>query len=206
MTVKNRTAVGLLGLVLGTGSTAGAVELELEASRVHQIRSESGAARLLLYFPGLGEVEEEWVTTASLNLSLPGVVSVGTFGVEADLVTTDWDRNATWTSPWIRPGGDREGRSDDVSVLVGGRSTGHLSLDVTSQVRLIADGEAANRGFILVPAQTRSEGFSEDELRVLGDLSAATLEVHYRKLTALGIRGGARALLERKQAARDEGH
>jgi hypothetical protein len=66
----------------------------------------------------------------------------------------------------------------------------------------MAAGEIGENGFLLLPQDVQRMGFSAPEMALLGSLSGARLTVHYRSLTAMGYRGGPRALLERRRSAR----
>ena len=202
MTVKRAAFTAILFAWCAHVPASNSATLELTPSVVHVITSEEGESRVLMGFSGVRVVQEEWVSRASLEIGLPGATPTDGFAVEVDLLGTAWDGTATWTSPWRVPGGDLEGREDGESALRGGRTATHLSLDVTNQIRAIVDGEVASNGMVLMPANARDEGFSADELEILGTLGDATLVIHYRRLTGLGVQGGARAYMERVMARR----
>ena len=70
----------------------------------------------------------------------------------------------------------------------------------------MVEGEIEQHGFILVPASPLAVGFTEEQLVLLSDEAAgATLRVYYRDLVAMGVEGGAKALLARSREARTEG-
>jgi hypothetical protein len=76
-----------------------------------------------------------------------------------------------------------------------------LAVDVTDIVRAMASGEIGDHGFILLPMDAQTMGFSEADMALLGSMSGARLTVHYRSLTAMGFRGGPEALLARHRSA-----
>ena len=184
---------------------ASASEIEVTASTATTI-STSGLGRLLLDFPSLAELHDQWVTNATLLIPLGSESVESDVEIEVDALTTSWAGGATWTSPWTTPGGDREQTLANSALLLAGVSESKLSADVTDLVRAMVEGEIGEHGFILLPANSPEAGLSEEELALLGDeAGGATLQVSYRDLKALGYEGGPKALVARHRQAAAEG-
>jgi hypothetical protein len=165
------------------------------------IASPNGHSRLLVSVSSLAAYREEWVSSATLVLDLgPGSLP-SRVELQVDAVATPWSGGATWTSPWIRPGGDVVGQTGGGASLAAGPAPGRLRVDVTHAIRGMAEGDLQENGLIVYPSDPGTPGFTAAEMQVLG-VSSATLEVHVRSLTARGYRGGTKALLDRKRESR----
>jgi hypothetical protein len=79
-------------------------------------------------------------------------------------------------------------------VVREGESRSTLEVDVTDLVRTIAEGEAPNNGFLILPEDSDRTGFDATEDLFLGSLAGGELRVTYRSLKALGMRGGRQAI------------
>ena len=173
-------------------------EVERSAGRTAWITNPAGESRLLLAFPGLAELEGQWVTNATLSIPLGRAVATDV-EVAVDALTRSWDAGATWTSPWTDAGGDLEGRLGTSVRLAAGRA-GILTADVTDVVRAMVEGEIEEHGLMLRPGSGSRSGFTAREAALLDDgAGRATLRVYYRDLKALGYEGGPRALMERRR-------
>ena len=193
-------AVGVLLLAV-TVPGANAMELQFTATTATTISVPSGQGRLLLAFPSISALHDEWITDATLTIPITGTLS-SDVEVEVDAIATSWGAGATWTSPWQTAGGDRETSVAQTGVLRAGAVT---SVDVTDLVRAMTEGEIEEHGFLLLPMNPVSIGFASSDLAVLGTAAnQADLTVRYRKLTGLGYEGGPKALLARVRQARAE--
>lgn len=197
-------SAALLGLVL-TAAPAGAVDASYPISPVTWIVGPHGDSRGLLGFSGISGLREEWIISARLVAPLRGLTPVATIPLEIWGLARSWSAGATWTSPWTTPGADRQPEEVVRSEIPSGAQATRLDVDVTDLIRSMASGDAPENGFLVAPAIGFREGFTDMDRTVLGDLQGATIEVTYRKLTADGISGGMRQLLERKHAARADG-
>ncbi len=165
----------------------------------------SGRTRALIAFPGLSELREEWVSDATLTIPLGVGTLASDVGITVDALTSNWSATPDWSSSWRTPGGDALGKMPSDIVIRAGGAERSLRVDVTDLVRAQADGTIQDYGFVLLPTDGAKIGFSESETALLtAALSGATLDLHYRKLTGLGYRGGVQALAERKRTARAE--
>ena len=199
---------GMAAILLSGLNTAVASELGLTVSTAVTISMPTGQGRLLLALPSLSELQDQWVTNATLSIPLTGDVA-SDVEIEVDALTTSWGAGATWSSPWSIPGGDREQTLASGAILRAGSSGGTLTADVTDLVRAMVEGDIEEHGFVLLPSNSPEVGFSQEELALLSDEAAgATLQVSYRDLRALGFDGGANALLARIREARvvGDGH
>ncbi|MFN8177670.1 MAG: hypothetical protein U0167_07080 [bacterium] len=194
----------LLGLLM-MAAPVSAVDSTYPVSPLVWITGPNGNSRALLGFTGIGGLSEEWIISAHLKAQLAGTTPVGRIPLEVWGLARAWDAGATWTSPWTTPGADRALGEIVTSEVPAGVRASSLDVDVTDLIRSMASGDALENGFLLAPAIGVREGFTGTDRTVLGNLQGATIEVTYRKLTADGISGGMRQLLERKHAARAEG-
>ncbi|MFN8179669.1 MAG: DNRLRE domain-containing protein [bacterium] len=203
-----RTAkwVAALVLISALPRLAIAEDLALTASTTATITAAMGQGRLLLAFPSVSQLQDQWVTNATLSIPLSPGSLTSDLEIEVDGLTRSWAAGATWTSPWTTPGGDREMTLANSAVVPAGTSGGTLTADVTDVVRAVTEGDLDENGFILLPSSPLKVGFSADELAMLsGQAGNATLHVYYRDLRALGYQGGPKALLARKREGRVEG-
>ncbi len=199
------SAVAVLSIALTLVGSASAADFHVTATRTAVMADPDGLARVLLAFPGLSELREEWVSDATLTIPLGVGTLASDVGITVDALTSNWSGSPEWSSPWRTPGGDALGKMPSDVVIRAGGAERSLRVDVTDLVRAQADGTIQDYGFILLPTDGAKVGFSESEAAVLGAaLSGATLDLHYRKLTGLGYRGGAQAMAERKRTARAE--
>jgi hypothetical protein len=192
--------VGLAAAVAAAPTSA--ATLTVAGTGVTTISDGAGNSRVLLDVRGLGKLQGEWVTEATLTLAFTGTTLAEDLDLSLDLVATDWSAGAGWSSPWTKPGGDRLGLEDARIVIPAGTRTETMSFDVTDMVRAVADGDAGDNGFILYPTDPGKPGLDSSELSALGTVSRASLTVEYRSLKALGYRAGARALMDRKRTSR----
>lgn len=103
----NSTAFFLSGVaatLLSALGAADAAQLDFTASTTTTISVPMGQGRLLLDFPSLSELQDQWVTNATLSIPLAGEVA-SDVEIEVDGLTTAWGAGATWTSPWTTPRG-----------------------------------------------------------------------------------------------------
>jgi hypothetical protein len=190
-------AGGLLSLLIVP--PASAERRELTATQYTVISNEE-QHRVLVAFPSLAELGEEWITGARLAIPLAGGAG-SDVDIEVNALTRAWGPGATWTSPWRTPGGDRdESLPASNEVVLRGNAGGELTVDVTDIVREMVSGEMGEHGFLLFPADPGRRGFTGAEMSRIGGLAQVKLTVHYRSLTALGYRGGPEALLERRDS------
>lgn len=198
--------LGGTALVVLCGLTdLGAEELSLTTSTATTITTESGHGRLLLDFPSLASLHDQWVTGATLSIPVESGGLSSDLEIEVDALTRSWSAGASWTSPWTTPGGDLVQTLANAAVLRAGSSGGTLTADVTDIVRAMVEGEIEEHGFIVLPSSSPEAGFGEEELALVGaEAAGATLQVYYRDLKALGYDGGPKALLARKHEARAE--
>jgi hypothetical protein len=122
------------------------------------------------------------------------------FDITVHAVETAWEgRSPTWESPWQAPGGDL-GVKSPANSFREGDVVSRIRLNVTSAVREMSEGRAADYGFVVVPAAWDREGFTSDDMELLGTLSDLRLEV-----TTANARAGGAAGRDIVQAARGEG-
>jgi hypothetical protein len=203
--MRSRTThAALVGFAaaLAAAPTSAAI-LTVAGTGVTTISDGAGSSRVLLDVRGLGKLQGEWVTEATLTLAVTGTTLAEDLDLSLDLVAMDWSAGAGWTSPWTKPGGDRLGLEDARIVIPAGSRAETLSFDVTDMVRAVADGEAGDNGFILYPTDPGRPGLDSSELAALGTVSRASLTVEYRSLKALGYRAGAQELVDRKRTTRE---
>jgi hypothetical protein len=165
------------------------LERETALAEVGVIHNRSGEVRVLLAPAAIDGLEDELITSAFLELPLPGLAPEEDIEIALHAVATPWRGRAySWQSPWQRPGGDVEEAYSHVVTLPKGEPANELRLDVTEIVQDMVDGELGKNGFLIAPAAWRGEGFRVPELGVLGPLATGKLVITYRKLSALGVR------------------
>jgi hypothetical protein len=196
----------MVGIAILVPSAGLGAELVLPLSEGVVIANARGESRVLFRFDRLDALREELVTSAWVSLPLPGLVPMADVNVEIYGLATSWEgRQPTWNTPWSTPGGDIEDTDSFEVTLYEGERVRLLRLDVTHMIRGMVEGTFPENGFILTARAGGREGFTALESAVLGGLQGGKLIIDYRKLTAHGLRGGAKALLERKRAAEFEG-
>lgn len=188
-------------VLMGTGAQA--LEERIPIVRAAVLEApRTGETRFLLDIGSLDAVRNERILSARIRIPLPGLIPGQELPLELYGLTTSW-RGAvpTWTTPWTRPGGDLDVASAAFRGLEGGSRVTTLELDVTHIIRAMAEGDVAENGFMLVPAETDRDGFDEGERAILGALMGGELVISYRKLSALGIHDGGRERMERKRSS-----
>jgi len=171
---------------------------EVEISSIDVITSPSGESRILLKPGDLSRFRAELVLNAVLEIRLSGIAPIEPLDVRIEPLTHDWtDGTATWTSPWIAPGGDVDA-AYGLTARIEKDLTGQvLYADVSEILRGWADSELTEDGFLLSVPPVKGLGFDSEEMSVLGESLLVKLIVDYRKITGLGIEGGS-AFLRRR--------
>jgi hypothetical protein len=190
LALLTRTSIGALALAVVALCPRPALSAEtvFTLQDVETISDEGGRSRILLSFGDTSALSGQLVTSAVLEVALPGDSPSEDVVLTLHAVETDWvGRSPTWTSPWRTAGGDLSGVASHTVILDEGRPAGRLTFDVTEMVREIADGDAPSCGFLLgVPAHRRA-GLVSAEAAVLGSLAGAALRVTHRNIAALGF-------------------
>ena len=175
-------------LLIGTAA-AQALEERIPIVRAAVLEApRSGETRFLLDIGSLDAVRNERILSARMRIPLPGRIAGQEVPLELYGLTTSWRGTVpTWTSPWTRPGGDLDPAPAAYRGLEEGGRLTTLELDVTHIIRAMAEGELAENGFMLVPADAGRKGFDDGERGILGALTGGELVISYRKLSAHGI-------------------
>jgi hypothetical protein len=177
----------LLPVFLGDGVTLAVSETVAVTPKV--ISRQDGDARVLLRPSDLSFLEGKLVTGARLEIDLPARTPSESLDLKIYAISRSWDASASWDTPWQEPGGDWSLDYFNTARLTEGRAASRVRFDVSSIVRSFADGDAANHGFILMPAGHHNGGrFRSEDLELLGDDPEVTLTVSYRRLR--GARSG----------------
>lgn len=170
-------AVATLPLVLVTGARADRIEVPLGEPQV--ITSETQVARVLFAAPDLAGLDDSLLFSARLEFAL-GAPAEGEVYVQVNPITTEWTGGSvSWTSPWSRPGGDRDEDHFRTERVDAGDAT--FTVDVTSILRAALDGEIEAHGFVLSAPHAAAEGLAAADLGRLGSLAAGKLVVEHRK-------------------------
>jgi hypothetical protein len=177
-------SVSLVALsLLASITIAGEVEISVTRSAViappDSLMGEYGP-RLLLSFDLPSGLDAEDITFAQVVSigNFPSVDNGAPITLEVYPLTSAWDSQISWSSPWRDPGGDydREGRQI-VTLYTGGERS--ISADVTGMVRRWVSGRGRNYGVILIPVKMSGEawtGFSDSNGRFR---SQAKLKIYY---------------------------
>jgi hypothetical protein len=192
------TCAALIGAGLLGPETSHSAQRILAVADQAVIADVTGESRILVRFEPLAELQDEWIQSATLHIPLSRAFPADV-DVMVDVPRSSWMSSATWSSPWVKSGGDPHDEQAVVRTAKAGQ-TGTLSLDVTHLVRSMAAGETPDNGFLLWPADGARPGFSATEVAAFGSRSQASLEVTYRKLSA-HFRAGAQELLDRKRVS-----
>lgn len=183
------SSLGMLAMAVGTSSPlAIAAETVFAIRDIESIADANGSSRILMSFGDTSMLDGQLVTSAVLEVALPGDSPSDDLVLTLRAVETAWaDRTPTWTSPWRTPGGDLSDIASHAVVLDKDRPARRLTFDVTEMVREIADGDAPSCGFLLGVPEHRGAGLDSGEVAVLGSLADATLRVTHRNIAALGL-------------------
>lgn len=177
-------ALGCLAVLL-TARMSAAATTTVPVSTLKVIARQDGDARVLLKADDLSWLNGRLVTSATLEVMLAHEVPEETLDVQVYAVSRAWDSNASWDTPWQESGGEWSRDYFYTERLVEGREAARLRFDVSAIVRAIAEGDAGNNGFILMPADHQNEGrFRMGDLELFGDEPEITLSVSHRYLGA----------------------
>jgi hypothetical protein len=170
-------AVAMLPLALATGARADRIEIALGEPQV--ITSETQVARVLFAAPDLSGLDDSLLFSARLEFAL-GAPAEEEVYVQVNPITREWTPgSASWTSPWTRPGGDRDEDHFRTERVDAGDTA--LTVDVTSILRAALEGEIEAHGFVLSAPHASGDGLAAAELSRLGSLAAGKLVVEHRK-------------------------
>ncbi len=142
------------------------------------IQSPTAGGRILLGFESLGALDEVIVSSAFLEVPLPQVRLEQDLDLTIYGLSRGWrGQNATWTTPWNRPGGDLDESYFEEVTIPAGQTPGTLRLNVTQIVDEIVTLGAPDYGFVLTAPLRRGDGFTAGERATLGTLAGARLVV-----------------------------
>jgi hypothetical protein len=176
---KGTAIVGALIASVALSASADPVQVPIAETGV--ISDRLGSTRILVKPGDLSAFEDRLITWAGLTFTLPGLPAARNLPVRVYPLTADWSAAAaTWDSPWATPGADFDDAYYDTVVLAAGSRETLLSLDVTSIVRAIVEGEYGRYGFLITVPSYDGVGFRPTDLATLGTLTGATLEVDSR--------------------------
>lgn len=188
--LRSMIALILSSLVFCAASAfaANRTEIPLEDARI--IVSTEGDARVLLRPTDLSAIEGRLVTDARLELSLSGELATEELEVQVRALSRDWDaETVSWSYPWEREGGDTVDFFHQTKSLRAGRDAETVSFDVTQFVRPWAVDELAPNGFLITTITSRGDGFSSEQLELLGALGGSKLVVHWRPMPRVALGG-----------------
>jgi hypothetical protein len=176
---RRATIVGTLLTSIALSASADPVQVPIAESGV--ISDRVGNTRILMKPGDLSVFEDRLITWAGLTFTLPGQIATRDLPVRVYPLTTEWTAGTvTWDSPWTTAGGDFDDAYFDTVVITTGTRATSLSLDVTSIVRAVVEGEYGRYGFLITVPGYDGVGFRAADLATLGTLSGATLEVDSR--------------------------
>ncbi|MGQ0722376.1 MAG: DNRLRE domain-containing protein [Candidatus Eiseniibacteriota bacterium] len=202
MALACRGAAIVAALIASTALPAFADPVQVPIVETAVISDRAGNTRILVKPGDLSAFDDRLITWAELHFTLPGLLAARDVPVRVYPLTQDWSAGAaTWDSPWVKPGGDFEDAYYDTAVLAAGSRETSLSLEVTSIVRAIVEGEYGRYGFLITVPGYDGAGFRPADLATLGTLTGATLEVDSRTSVVAARAAQAR----RAQAGRGEG-
>jgi hypothetical protein len=191
----------LVGAILAIAIPVSADPVQVPIVETGVISDRAGNTRILLKPGELSEFEDRLITSAVLTFALPELPAARNVPVRVYPLTTDWSAGTvTWDSPWVVAGADFDDAYYDTVVLASGSRETALSLDVTSIVRAIVEGEYGRYGFLITVPAYDGVGFRAADLSTLGTLTGATLEVDSRT----SVVAARAAQVRRAQAGRSE--
>lgn len=142
------------------------------------IASPTASGRILLAFEPMEVLRDVVVSSAYLEVPLPQRTLEDEMEISVYGVARGWrGQNATWTTPWIRPGGDLDESYFEEVTLRAGQSPARLRMNVTQVVDEIVTLGAPDYGFVLTAPLRRGDGFTPGQRALLGSLSEARLVV-----------------------------
>lgn len=193
------TAVAAGATMLTIVETAYALRAEFPLTATRAIASPAGGVRLLCDAAGFEALRGELIISAFLEFDLPGRLLAHDVDVVVQGLETPWvGRDATWTAPWTRPGGDIDVTYAKTLEVAKGRPVTKLALDVTLLVREMTDGTRPSNGFLVSCPSQRGDGFSADEVAALGSPQDGRLVVTYQLLTPFGYHDGSLSALRER--------
>ncbi len=174
--MKRSVLILLVTLALPAVGAAERHVLPLAEARV--IASPAAAGRVLLGFESLEALEDVIVSSAFLEVPLPQARLEQNLDITVYGLARGWrGQNATWTTPWNRPGGDLDESYFEEVTIPAGQTPGTLRLNVTQVVDEIVTLGAPDYGFVLTAPLRRGDGFTAGERATLGTLAGARLIV-----------------------------
>jgi hypothetical protein len=191
----------IIGALLAVALPVAADPVQVPIVETGVISDRTGSTRILMKPGDLSEFEGQLITSAVLSFVLPGLPAARIVPVRVYPLTTDWSAGTvTWDSPWVAAGADFDDAYYDTVVLASGSRETTLSVDVTSIVRAIVEGEYGRYGFLITVPAYDGVGFRPADLSTLGTLTGATLEVDSRA----SVVAARAAQVRRAQAGRSE--
>lgn len=180
----------LLAVLHAAPALAGTMEVSVDVAR--EIVRDDGQSRVVLKVSDLSFLNDQLVRWAVLEVPLPQRAAERDLDLFLYPATRAWDAaSVSWTSPWVRPGGDWSEDAYGRSQLRGGRTATSVRFDVAGILREIAEGREANLGFVLLPGGEEGGGrFIGDERLLLSALSEAKLTVAMRPFPPRARRQG----------------
>jgi hypothetical protein len=173
--------VAIVGALLAIALPVSADPVQVSIVEAGVISDRAGNTRILVKPGDLSAFADRLITSAVLTFALPGLPVARDLPVRVYPLTTDWSAGTvTWDSPWTASGADIDDAYYDTVVLASGSRVTSLSLDVTSIVRAIVEGEYGRYGFLITVPGYDGVGFRAADLATLGTLAGAALEVDSR--------------------------
>jgi hypothetical protein len=172
MLAKARSAAIAGALFASLPLSASADPVQVPIAETGVISDRAGNTRILMKPGDLSAFEDRLITWAGLTFTLPGLPAARDLPVRVYPLTTDWSAaTVTWDAPWGGAGGDFDDAYFDTVVVQAGSREASLSLDVTSIVRAIVEGEYGRYGFLITVPSYDGEGFRPTDLATLGTLA-----------------------------------
>jgi hypothetical protein len=186
--LKRAVPTGVVALLLMLPAMTWGAETRFALAGTAVITDGAGASRVLLDFGDLtSALTGELVTSAILEIQLPGAAPDTSIAVEVSAVETAWaGRAPTWTTPWVRAGGDIGEVPSAIEILGKGVTATNLTFDVTEVVRAVADGDSPPHGFLLSVPEYKGTGIRTADMTVVGSVTGAELRVTHRNISRLG--------------------
>lgn len=154
--------------------------INLESISNATIQNGEGASRILVGLGSLTDLVGKSVGNASLTIPLSGTAVEKSLEVRAYPILSPWSAGAvSWNGGWETAGGDIDPELYTRADIDFSHGPAQARIDVSLLLTELADG-LEMYGILLTVPPFEAEGFSSEEMSLLGSASNSTIDVSYR--------------------------